>query len=128
MLSVRDAMLYALDRTRAITGPGVIDIRPSSAQIITRVWTGGRRGEGSFTEAPKLTLPNFVAVRHVSQREVAGSGGLYELGDVRVGRITPRYTAPDGSLGGFTPLEIAPSRVSPGVSCPPFTPWLRPIL
>ena len=48
-------------------------------------------------------------------REVTESGGLYELGDVVCGPITPRYTAPDGSLGGFVEAQIAPAQFGSGV-------------
>lgn len=113
-MGVRDAILYALDKTRAVTGPAYVDIRPTSISVITRVWSEGQRGAGYSTDTT-LTLPSFVKIRHVTQREIAASGGLYEMGDVIVGAITPRYTAPDASTGGFTELQVAPSTVGAGL-------------
>lgn len=116
-MGVRDALLYALDKTRTILGPspGPMDLRPTSITIIARTWSGGVRGASAPIDAT-LALPNYTKVRHLTLREIAGSGGLYENGDVIVGPITPQYTAPDGSIGGFTEAQVAPAEVSPGVS------------
>jgi hypothetical protein len=113
-LGVRNALLYALDQCRAILGPAVMDLRPSSIHVITRTWSGGVRG-GSAAVDVVLPLPNYTKLRHVSTREVTESGGLFEMGDIICGPITPQYTAPDGTIGGFTEIQIAPAEVSPGV-------------
>lgn len=42
-------------------------------------------------------------MRDVNQREIAGSGGRYEAGDVKVGPFTPLHAG-----GGYTPEQLAP--------------------
>ena len=44
----------------------------------------------------RLELPAVYKARQVTTREIASSGGCYEAGDVKVGPITPAYTAADG--------------------------------
>jgi hypothetical protein len=114
VLGVRDALLFALDQCRRILGPSVMDLRPTSIHVITRTWTGGVRAGGSFADA-NLPLPNYTKIRHLSLREVTESGGLFEMGDIVIGPITPRYEAPDGSVGGFTEVQVAPAQFGGGV-------------
>lgn len=106
-MGIRDAMLYAVDSVRAITGPNYIDIRPTTVQIITRTWSGNVRGDSYPTDSA-LALPPYTKVRHLKQSEIAASGGLFEEGDVIIGHITPQYTAPDGTTHGFTEAQLAP--------------------
>jgi hypothetical protein len=107
-------MLPVADRLRALTGPDVFDVRTSRLVIITRVWTGGRRGADAPPGEPRyrdtrLELPQIYKMRELSSREIASSGGRYEQGDVRVGPITPRFVDPDGVEGGFTEEQLQPT-------------------
>ena len=55
-------------------------------------------------------LPPYTKIRHVSQREIAGSGGRYEEGDVRCTEIMPTFTDPiTGAPGGFTEAQLRPT-------------------
>jgi hypothetical protein len=58
--------------------------------------------------ATSLVLPVIYRVRQVTTREVTSSGGRYEMGDVRVGPITPEFIRDDGSTGGFTERQLKP--------------------
>lgn len=115
MTSPRNALLFAVDQCRHILGPSVMDLRPTSVQIITRAWDDpGRSINSTSADTVTLSLPNYTKVRHVSQREVAQSGGLYELGDLIVGPITPQFVSPiDGTTGGFTEAQLAPVVTDP---------------
>ncbi len=105
-----------MDAVRRVLGPGVLDIRPTRIDIVTRTWAGPRRGAnpGQYTDAV-TSLPTYTKARHVTQREIAQSGGRYEEGDVIVGPITPAYAATQFQpAGGFTEQQLAP-RASQGV-------------
>jgi hypothetical protein len=111
----RDNLLYAVDKCRTVLGPTVMDLRPTSISVITRNWSDGTDSGDGFPSDTTLTLPNYTKVRHLSQREIAQSGGVYEDGDIIVGPITPQYTSPvDGvTTGGFTEAQLAPSVTAP---------------
>lgn len=106
-MTVRTAILPALDKVRSILGPTVMDLRPTSVTIVTRTWSGGRRGVGTASDAT-VALPTWVKVRMVTAREIAQSGGRYEQGDLRIGPITPAFTDSLGNTGGFTEAQLAP--------------------
>lgn len=114
-MSLRTAGLQMVDAFRAILGPSATDMRPTTVEVVTRTWTGGYVGKGDAIDGVPLALPDYTKVRHVSQREIAGSGGSFEDGDVVIGPITPAYPKPDGSIGGFTMEQIRPSADDPGV-------------
>jgi len=106
-VSFRTALLPVVDEIRSIAGPMGFDIRTSHLTIRTRVWSGGRAGLGSPHDEDIVLAPHYK-VSQLSAREVASSGGRFELEDVRVGPITPKegdtgYSlselAPDGSDG-----------------------------
>jgi len=108
-MGIRDDLLFAVDTCRSILGPPIMDLRPTSIQIITRRWVTGVRGDPYPPTDAILALPNYTKVRHVTQREIASSGGLFEEGDIVLGRITPQYTSPvDGTIHGFTEAQLAP--------------------
>lgn len=116
-MSVRTTLLAALDYIRTtIPGPTSFDVRPTSVSIQQWVWSNGLRGSGARTVVQVATLPAGTKVRHVTQREIANSGGRYESGDVRVGPITPTYAA-TGALpaGGFTEQQLDPPVAAQGV-------------
>jgi hypothetical protein len=113
-MSLRTRMLPVFDRLRALTGPSRFDIRPSSLTIVTRTWASGTVGvEPSDPNVPpftdsRLELPAVYKARQVTTREIASSGGRYEAGDVKVGPITPAYTAADGTAGGVSEAQLKP--------------------
>lgn len=113
-MSLRTRMLPVFERLRALTGPSRFDIRPTSLSIVTRRWTSGIVGVQSddpstpaYSDA-RLDLPATYKVRQVTTREIASSAGRYEAGDVKVGPLTPAYTAADGSTGGVTEAQLKP--------------------
>lgn len=116
-MSVRTSLLAALDYIRTtIPGPTSFDVRPTRVSVQQWVWSGGLRGSGARTVNTVAALPVGTKVRHVSQREIANSGGRYEAGDVRVGPITPTYSA-SGTLpaGGFNEQQLDPPVRAQGV-------------
>jgi hypothetical protein len=117
-VSFRTAVLPALDVIDSIAGPSILDIRPTTINVVTRIWHQGIKGKGGpqgFTDTggqlgtPPLALPPYVRIRHMSMREVAQSGGRYEVGDVKVGPIRPPFTKFDGTAGGFTEAQLNPT-------------------
>ena len=106
-MSLRTALLPIVDACRAIAGSTGLDIRTTQLTIRTRTWSGGRAGVGTPTDVD-LVLPQRYKVVQLSAKEVASSGGRYQMEDVRVGPITPAqggvgYTiaqlTPDGDAG-----------------------------
>lgn len=73
--------------------------------VRTTVWSGDYMGEGTPSNTNTVISPK-CPVRQLSAHEVAASGGLYELEDLKIGPITPEYVASGG--GGYTPEELAP--------------------
>jgi hypothetical protein len=109
-MSIRSALLKVADKVRALPSRPSWDVWPTSLTIRVRTWEGGRIGtEGGTTDVDLVISPK-PRVKDVSQREIAGSGGRYEAGDVRVGPITPQYAG-----GGYTPAQLAPPVGSNGV-------------
>ena len=84
-----------------------MDQRPHRLSILTRTWSGGHKEAGEASEA-ELVLPQHYVVRQVTTREIASSGGRYEMGDVIVEGITPEYVGRDGEPRGFSPLALSP--------------------
>lgn len=108
-MSLGDDLLEIVDDGRSLLGPNDLDLRPTTVTIITRRWSGGARGEGYSTDLTTLTLPNYTKVRHEKPpNEITGSGGSYEVGNITVGPITPRFVDSQGSARGFTEADLAP--------------------
>jgi hypothetical protein len=113
-MSLRTRLLPVADRLRARTGPSALDVRLTGLTITIRSWTGGAIGvlpaDPSVTPFvdTSLALPTIYRIRQVTTREVASSGGRYEMGDVRVGPVTPEFTHDDGSTGGFAEAQLKP--------------------
>ncbi len=99
-MSFRTALLPVVEECRAIAG--TLDIRTSQLTIRTRTWSGGRAGSGFSVDAD-LALPKRYKISHLSAREVASSGGRYEMEDVRVGPITPAQ-----GVTGYTIDQLKP--------------------
>ena len=59
-----------------------------------------------------LALPQIYDLAQVKTFDVAGSGGRYEQGDIKIGPITPSFPAtPTTPAGGFTEAQLNPSSV-----------------
>lgn len=106
MGSWKDDFRKLADELRAMPGEVGIDIRPNSISVVVRTWSSGKIGSGTPTDSTPLVLTPVPKVREVSTREVASSGGRFEMGDLRVGPITPSYTGPPA--GGYTTAQVAP--------------------
>lgn len=102
-MTLRTDLLPIVDELRALAGPSGFDVRTSGLTVRTRTWAGGKRGIGPVSDS-NLVLAQIYKIREVSTREIASSGGLFEMGDVRVGPITPT----DVSGGGYTAAQLAP--------------------
>lgn len=111
-MTLRDDLLPIVDAVRAITGDLQLDQRPSKLTIRTRVWSGGRIGVGSSSDS-ELELPQHYKIREVSSREVAGSAGRLEIGDLQV-VVTPQSTDGNGFTTGYTAEQLAPVFSAPG--------------
>ncbi len=83
MSSLRVRLLALADRARSLSGPGGVDIRTHQLTIRVRTWSGEIVREGTYTDSD-LVLPQYYPIKHISQSEVEGSGGSYEVGDVLV--------------------------------------------
>jgi hypothetical protein len=104
-MTLADNLKQRIDAIRGI--PGAFGIRPNSVSIVTRTWSGERVGSGTSTDSTPLVISPVPKVREVSTREVSTSGGRYEMGDLRVGPITPYYAGPPA--GGYTTAQLAPA-------------------
>jgi hypothetical protein len=114
-MTLRTNLLRVADRVRALAGASRLDQRPHQLSIITREWSGGYKDAGQPTDSVLALPPQFV-VRQMSTREIASSGGRYELGDVAVDHITPEYVDPrDGQAKGFNPNVLDPVVTRNGV-------------
>lgn len=110
--------LPALDAIRGIGG--ALGLRATTCSIVRRTYAGTRRasstgytdgGDGpGNTPLPLVTASGApYKIRHVSQREIASSGGRLEQGDVIIGPITNAYAATSSTpAGGFTEAQLAP--------------------
>lgn len=106
----RDEFLKLADDIRTIKGPDDFDMCPL-VTIRQRTWTGGMKHKGTFIDSD-LVLAQKYPVRHVKSREIAGSGGVYQLGDIRVAYITPKTN--DGTVG-YSEAELNPRPTDRGV-------------
>ncbi|HEX7464105.1 MAG TPA: hypothetical protein VF382_04315 [Actinomycetota bacterium] len=91
------------DRLRPLGAP----FCTSTVRVRIRTWSGDRPGLGTATSSD-LVLPSYLAVRQISGKEIASSGGRLRAGAVRIGPITPSYTA-FGRSGGLTVAELRPT-------------------
>jgi len=107
-MGLREQIMPMLDGARQLLGPQFANFRRGQVAVITRAWSGGLVGEGYPTDVTTLQLPAWYAVRELEESEVAGSGGRYRTGTVKV-VVTPKV----GQVG-FSLAEIAPAG-SPGI-------------
>lgn len=98
------------DGLRSLRGPEAgagFDVTTNQLTVRTRVWSGGLRGLGTTTDTDVVVNQKYP-IREVSSLEIAGSGGRYEQGDLKVGPITPAWV--DGAQsGGFTTAQLNPT-------------------
>lgn len=109
MSTLREAMLRTADVVRGLTAPAIWDYRTVKVTVKRRVWSGGEAGAGTAVDTVLTDLPQALRITSLSEREIAGSGGRYETGDVKVGPITPTYSNVGGYSGGFTPPQLDPA-------------------
>lgn len=103
-------MLDVAETLRALAGPSVFDIRTTGVTVRTRSYVGGRRSSQSAYTDSDLVLPQIYKVARVKANEISSSGGLYEIGDLKVGPITPR-----GDTLGWTEAQLAPQVTTDGI-------------
>ncbi len=106
-------MLPLADRVRAKAGPTRWDVRTNALTIRRRTWSGLPGAVGSVPTDVDLAVTPRPKIRELSLREVSGSGGRFEAGDLRVGPFTPAYAVP--TTGGYTPEQLKPTTTSPNV-------------
>lgn len=103
-MTVRDNILPLLNNARTkLVALGGVCYRTNAVTIRRRVWSGSRVGEGSVTNTDLVITPR-PRVEDVSGREIAGSGGTYQDGDIKIHKITPAYSG-----GGYTPAQLYPA-------------------
>lgn len=121
MLSIADKLRYLPTATTFAGGPG-FDIRPNVVTVVVRTWTSGKvespwpaEADVDYIDDPSTLLTPTPKVRRVTSGEIAGSGGLYEQGDLIVAPITPFYEIEDFdglsvqvTTGGYTPEQLDP--------------------
>lgn len=109
-MSLRSSALRIANKLRALPSKPALDVYTTSVTVRTRTWAGGRvRADGGHEDVDVEILPR-PKVREINQREIAGSGGRYEAGDVKVGPITPSHSG-----GGYTADDLAPVASARGV-------------
>lgn len=108
-MTLRTDLLPIVEAARRLTGSAVLDQRPSQLTIRTRTWSGGRIDDGTATDSD-LVLPQHYKIKELSSREIASSGGRYEVGDLRI-VVTPQH---DGNEG-YSAEQLAPSVTARGV-------------
>lgn len=112
-MSLRSSALKTANILRGLASKPAIDIYTTTVTIRTRTWTGGRiRSEQGSYDSDLLLTPT-PRVREVSQREITGSGGRYQAGDVKVGPLTPSHASNPGV--GYTAAQLAPVASANGV-------------
>lgn len=97
-MTFRDGILGIANAVRGI--PQSMGLRPTTVTIRTRTWSGGEKGEGTYTDEDTVIVPT-PRLRELSMQEVNGSAGGYERGDIKVGPITPPNAA-----GGYSRAEL----------------------
>jgi hypothetical protein len=89
---------------------GGLDVVQSQLTINTILWNGGRPGsDGGFSTVASTQLKQQYPVMPLTTREVAESGGRYEMGMIKFGPVTPAYTDSLGVSGGYTESQLLPS-------------------
>ncbi len=115
--SLRECLLPMVDELRDLRSPSELDQETTQITIRTRTWSEGRRDKGKPHDVD-VVLPQRYKVVEMATREIAGSGGRYSAGDLKV-HVTPQYdTGQVGSAfetGGFTVAQLAPQPKKNGI-------------
>ena len=90
MSTLRDDLIPVIDEGRQLADD--LGLRQQSVVVLTRVWTSGTIGKGSYTD-DDLVLSPVPKVRRLPLRVVMGSGGTYKEGDRLVIKISATYSA-----------------------------------
>lgn len=98
-----DRYRFVADRIRNVATP----IRTITVTVRERTWPRRIGEPNTVPHDIDTVLPIRYRVQQLSAREVSGSGGLYEMGDVKLGPITPPFI--QGSGGGFTREQLMPT-------------------
>ena len=118
-MSLRTNLLRLQDKLLALTDPQHFDVTPTKLTIIKRTWMGDEVGaDGGYIDTIYCDVAQRYELHHVSEREIAGSGGRYEAGTLKMGPISPPYyskTDPTVQLGGYTSEQLKPRNASEGV-------------
>lgn len=85
-----DALVGVVDEVRREVH-GALGTRPHRVTIVTRTWSGARRGEGTPTETA-LELDPPPRVTDLALRNELRPGGREEEGDVLLTEVSLRYT------------------------------------
>lgn len=100
-----DALVGVVDQIRGKLR-GALGTNPHRTAIVTRTWSGGRRGEGTPTEVVVELDPPPVfqdlAIRHVLR-----PGGREEEGDAILTGISLRYTEAELAPAARDDTEVA---------------------
>ena len=94
--TLRDSLLPALDQIRAI--PGMLGLR----RYTVAVFRPATLDQKAVTVALGTFNPKVAAL---TADQVARAGGLYALGDYRVGPITPPYAGSTANNAGAIALD-----------------------
>lgn len=102
-----DLRLTVLEDVLQVTRPylATLGFRTNTVSMVVRQWTGEPGATGStFTDSTPLDLYPIPRVRALSQDDVESSGGLYQMGDLRVDRLSPKHAS-----GGYDPEDLRPA-------------------
>lgn len=99
-----DRLVGVVDRVRRRVH-GVLGTRPWSVEIVTRRWSGGDRGLGSYKDSV-LVLDPVPSVERVT-RNRQGPAGWEAAGETVMTEISLRYTESEINPRGDRSTEIA---------------------
>lgn len=103
-MSLRDDILSGvLQNTRPLLAN--LGFRTNSLSLVIRTWSGGKPGASgaTATDSDAVDIYPIPRIRAVSQRDIAGSGGRYQDGDLRADRLSPKNAA-----GGYDVTDLRP--------------------
>ncbi len=127
MATFREAFLPALAQIRAQVVDAGMGLRRFSMYIRRVTPSDGRGGIGSTLTVVDTAVTEKPRVRVATERDVVRGGGMIEVGDYLIDRITPRN---DGNTVGnvYTALDSGPSapgqRVFVVLAGPGFPPYV----
>lgn len=109
MAFVNDQSLHSWDIIRSAQGQAAYGWVQSFLTIIQRRWYGGQIGaEGGTVDTPLVVNP-YYEVSPVNTAQIMSSGGQYEMGDIRMGPITPTFNdqlSVPPVIGGYSEAQL----------------------